>query len=153
MGWKAGAVVMIADFSKGTLAAGVGLAAGGRVGAYVLGIAAVLGHVFPVTRRFKGGKGVATASGALVVLFPSIVAGLAVLWFVLARVLKRASVASIVCTLAFLVLAIAAGYDWIEVAVLGALAVVIVGRHAANLRRLVRGEEPQLPTRHEEDAA
>ena len=53
----------------------------------------------------------------------------------------------------FLALAIAVGYDWREVAVLGALAVVIVGRHAANLRRLVRGEEPQLPTRHEEDAA
>lgn len=153
MGWKAGAVVMVADFLKGTLAAGVGLAAGGRVGAYALGIAAVLGHVFPVTRRFKGGKGVATASGALVVLFPWIVAGLAVVWFLLARVLKRASIASIVCTLAFPLLAIAGGYDWIEVAVLAGLAVVIVGRHAANLRRLVRGEEPQLPTRREEDAA
>ncbi len=153
MGWKAGAVVMVADFLKGTLAAGVGLAVGGRVGAYALGIAAVLGHMFPVTRRFRGGKGVATASGALVVLFPWIVAILAVVWFVLARVLKRASVASIVCTLAFLVLAIAADYDWIEVAVLAGLAVVIVGRHAANLRRLVRGEEPPLPTHREEDAA
>ena len=153
MGWKAGAVVMVADFLKGTLAAGVGLAVSGRVGAYALGIAAVLGHVFPVTRRFKGGKGVATASGALVVLFPWIVAILAVVWFVLARLLKRASVASIVCTLLFLVLAIVAGYEWIEVAVLAGLAVVIVGRHAANLRRLVRGEEPPLPTHREEDAA
>jgi acyl phosphate:glycerol-3-phosphate acyltransferase len=153
MGWKAGAVVMVGDFLKGTIAAGVGLAVGGRLAAYVLGIAAVLGHVFPVTRRFKGGKGVATASGALVVLFPWIVAGLAVVWFLLARVLKRASVASIVCTLLFLVLAVAAGYDWVEVAVLAGLAVVIVGRHAANVRRLVRGEEPQLPNRREEDAA
>jgi glycerol-3-phosphate acyltransferase PlsY len=153
MGWKAGAVVLVADFLKGTLAAGVGLALGGRAGAYALGIAAVLGHVLPATRRFKGGKGVATTSGALVVLFPWIVAGLAVLWFVLARILKRASVASLVCTVAFPLLAIAGGYDWIEVAVLAGLAVVIVGRHAANLRRLVRGEEPELPKPHEEDAA
>lgn len=153
MGWKAGAVVMLADFLKGTLAAGVGLAVGGRGGAYALGIAAVLGHMLPVTRRFKGGKGVATASGALVVLFPWIVAGLAVVWFVLARLLKRASIASLVCSLAFPILAIAGGYDWIEVAVLAGLALVIVGRHTANLRRLVRGEEHELPTRHEEDAA
>jgi glycerol-3-phosphate acyltransferase PlsY len=153
MGWKAGAVVMAGDFLKGTLAAGVGLAVGGRLAAYVLGIAAVLGHVFPVTRRFKGGKGVATASGALAVLFPWIVAGLAVVWFLLARVLKRASIASIACTLLFVVLAIVGGYDWIEVVVLAGLAVVIVGRHAANVRRLVRGEEPRLPTRGEEDAA
>jgi len=152
MGWKAGAVVMVADFLKGTLAAGVGLAVSGRVGAYALGIAAVLGHVFPVTRRFKGGKGVATASGALVVLFPWIVAGLAVVFFLLARVLKRASVASLVCTVAFPLLAIVGGYDWIEVAVLAVLAVAIVGRHAANLRRLVRGAEPTLPTRREEGA-
>ncbi len=153
MGWKAGAVVMAGDFLKGTIAAGVGLALGGRLGAYALGIAAVLGHMFPATRRFKGGKGVATASGALVVLFPWIVAGLAVVWFVVARVLKRASVASIVCTVLFLVLAIVGGYDWIEIAVLAGLGVVILGRHTANLRRLVRGEEPQLPTRREEDAA
>jgi len=153
MGWKAGAVVMLADFLKGTLAAGAGLAVGGRGGAYALGIAAVLGHMLPVTRRFKGGKGVATASGALVVLFPWIVAGLAVVWFVLARLLKRASIASLVCSLAFPILAIAGGYDWIEVAVLAGLALVIVGRHTANLRRLVRGEEHELPTRHEEDAA
>ncbi len=153
MGWKAGAVVMAGDFLKGTIAAGVGLAVGGRIGAYALGIAAILGHVFPVTRRFKGGKGVATASGALVVLFPWIVAGLAVVWFLLARVLKRASVASIVCTVLFVVLAIVGGYDWVEIAVLAGLGVVILARHAANLRRLVRGEEPQLPTRREEDAA
>jgi glycerol-3-phosphate acyltransferase PlsY len=151
MGWKAGAVVFAGDFLKGTLAAGVGLAVGGRVGAYALGVAAILGHVFPATRRFRGGKGVATASGALVVLFPWIVAVLAVLWFLVARVMKRASVASLVCTLVFLVLAIAAGYDWVEIAVLAGLAVVIVGRHAANLRRIVRGEEPTLPKR-EEDA-
>jgi glycerol-3-phosphate acyltransferase PlsY len=109
--------------------------------------------MFPATRRFKGGKGVATASGALVVLFPWIVAGLAVVWFLLARVLKRASVASIFCTLLFVVLAIIGGYDWIEIAVLGGLGVVILGRHTANVRRLVRGEEPQLPTRRGEDAA
>ena len=68
-------VVLAADFAKGALASGVGLAVAGRGGAFALGIAAVLGHMFPVTRRFKGGKGVATAGGMLVVLYPVIVVG------------------------------------------------------------------------------
>ena len=63
------------DFAKGALAAGVGLAVDGRPGAFVLGVAAVVGHTFPLYR--KGGKGVAAAGGMLVVLFPLIVVGLA----------------------------------------------------------------------------
>lgn len=152
MGWKAGAVVLIADFAKGAAAAGVGLATGGRVGALVLGLAAIAGHVAPVTRRFKGGKGVATAGGALVVLFPLIIAGLALVWLVIARVLHRASIASLLCTVAFPALAWLAGYSTPEVSVLAALALVIVARHGANLARLVRGTEPTLPS-GEADAA
>ena len=48
--------------------------------------------MFPVTRRFKGGKGVATAGGMLLVLYPVIVLILGVVWFLVARVLKLASV-------------------------------------------------------------
>src|SRR6478609_7976883 len=70
MGWKAGLVVLLADFAKGAIASGVGLAVAGRGGAFTLGIAAVVGHMFPVTRRLKGGKGVATAGGMLIVLYP-----------------------------------------------------------------------------------
>ena len=97
MGWKAGLVVLLADFAKGAIASGVGLAVAGRGGAFALGIAAVVGHMFPVTRRFKGGKGVATAGGMLIVLYPWIVLVLAVVWFLVARVLKLASVASLLC--------------------------------------------------------
>jgi glycerol-3-phosphate acyltransferase PlsY len=153
MGWRAGAVVFVADFAKGVIAAGVGLAVGGRTGAYALGIAAIVGHMLPVTRRFRGGKGVATASGALAVLFPWLVAGLAVVWFVVARLLKRASIASILCTALVPVAAAIGGYDPVEVAVLAVLAVLVIARHAANLRRLLRGEEPRLNQHREEDAA
>ena len=77
MGWKAGLLVLAGDFAKGAIASGVGLAVAGRGGGFALGIAAVIGHMFPVTRRFKGGKGVATAGGMLVVLYPVIVLVLA----------------------------------------------------------------------------
>src|SRR6185312_6241834 len=62
---------------------------GWRAGAFVLGLAAIVGHTFPLYR--KGGKGVATAAGALIVLYPLIVLGLAVVWFVVARLLHKAS--------------------------------------------------------------
>lgn len=144
MGWRAGIVVLVLDFAKGAVGAGAGLAVGGRGGAWVLGVAAVLGHVWPATRRFRGGKGVATAGGALVVLYPLVVAVLAVEWLIVARLLKRASIASLIAVVAFPVIVAVLGHPWPEVAALCALALLVLARHAANLRRLVSGEEPTL---------
>ncbi len=149
MGWKAGLAVLVADFGKGAIASGVGLALGGRGVAFALGIAAVIGHMFPVTRRFKGGKGVATAGGMLIVLYPWIVLVLAVVWFLVARVLKLASVGSLLCAVLFPVLVAVGGYGTAEVAVIAVLAVVVIARHAANLRRLFQGRE--LRTKETDD--
>jgi glycerol-3-phosphate acyltransferase PlsY len=141
MGWKAGLLVLLADFAKGAVASGVGLAVAGRPGAYALGIAAVVGHVLPVTRRFRGGKGVATGGGMLVVLFPWIVIGLMLMWFVVARVFKLASLASLLAAVLFPIAVAVAGYSWPEVVVIAAIAVLVVVRHLPNLRRLARGTE------------
>jgi len=141
MGWKAGLLVMAGDLAKGAIAAGVGLAVVGRGAAFVLGILAVLGHTYPVTRHFKGGKGVATAGGMLAVLYPLIVLALAVVWFVVARVLKLASVGSMVLAVLFPVAVALAGYAGWEIAVTSALAVLVLVRHLPNLRRLVKGQE------------
>src|SRR4051812_46130174 len=145
LGWKAGAVVLLADFAKGAIAAGAGMVIGGRAGACVLGVAAVIGHTLPLYR--KGGKGVATAGGALVVLYPLIVVGLGVFWFLVARVLHKASLASLMATILFPIAVFALGYDRWEVAVVTALAVLVVFRHAANIRRLFRREEIDLGVR------
>jgi glycerol-3-phosphate acyltransferase PlsY len=144
MGWKAGLLVMLADFAKGALAAGAGLALDGHAGAYLLGIAAVLGHMLPVTRRFKGGKGVATGGGVLVVVFPLIVGALLAVWILVARVLKRASIASLLIAVAFPVAVWLTGGSTLDIAMTSTLAVVVILRHASNLRRLVRGEEHTL---------
>ena len=77
MGWKAAAIVLALDMGKGALAAAVGLAIDGHRGAYILGVAAVAGHVFPITRNFKGGRGVATAAGVVAVIFPLVLGCLA----------------------------------------------------------------------------
>jgi acyl phosphate:glycerol-3-phosphate acyltransferase len=142
LGWKAGALVLLLDFAKGALAAGAGMVIGGRPGACVLGVAAVVGHTFPLYR--KGGKGVAAAGGALVVLYPLIVAGLAVVWFVVARLLHKASLASLLATILFPVAVAALRYDVWEIVAVAALALLVIVRHLGNIRRLLRRQEMDL---------
>jgi glycerol-3-phosphate acyltransferase PlsY len=141
LGWKAGLVVLLLDLGKGAGAAGVGAAIDGHRGAFILGVAAVIGHVFPATRRFKGGRGVATAAGVMAVIFPLETAVLAVVWFGIARGLRKASVASIVCAIAFPVIVAARDGSALDLAVTSGLAALVVARHLANVRRLVRGQE------------
>jgi len=144
LGWKAGTLVFALDAGKGALAAAVGLAIDGHRGAYILGGAAVIGHVWPVTRKFKGGKGVATGAGMMLVLFPVIVLILSVVWFLLVKLTGKASLASVTVVVAFPLMVLLAGHSWGDVAVIGSLALVVVVRHASNLRRLARGEEHGL---------
>jgi glycerol-3-phosphate acyltransferase PlsY len=143
-GWKAGLIVFVGDFAKGAVPSAVGLVIDGHRGAYLLGAAAVVGHVLPITFRFRGGRGVATAGGVLSVIFPLIALGLALLWFVIARGFKKASVASIVITVAFPVLVAVTGNSWGDILITSGLALVILARHVPNLRRLLRGEEHGL---------
>ena len=141
-GWKPGLVVLLADIAKGSIASAVGLILDGHRGAYILGLAAVVGHVAPVTRRFRGGRGVATAGGVLIVLYPLVGLAMAVLWFLLARVVvRKASVASIVASACFPVGVALTGNSWADVAITAALAAIVIFRHAPNLRRLLRGQE------------
>jgi acyl phosphate:glycerol-3-phosphate acyltransferase len=143
-GWKAGLIAFAGDFAKGAIPSAVGLVLDGHRGAYILGFAAVVGHVLPVTFRFRGGRGASTAGGVLAVIFPFIALGLAVLWFVIARVARKASVASIVGAIAFPVLVAVTGNSWGDILITSALALVVLSRHASNLRRLFRGEEHGL---------
>jgi glycerol-3-phosphate acyltransferase PlsY len=141
LGWKAGLVVLLLDIGKGAAAAGAGVVIDGHPGAFILGVAAVVGHVFPVTRRLKGGRGVATAAGVMAVIFPLEIGVLAVVWFAIARGLRKASVASIVCAIALPIIVAARDRSALDLAVTGGLAAFVVARHLANVRRLVQGQE------------
>ena len=77
-GRRAGAIALVGDLLKGAVPAAVGWAVGGHGLGVACGVAAVVGHVLPATRRFRGGKGVATAAGMAVVLFPAAAAVAAV---------------------------------------------------------------------------
>lgn len=143
-GRRAGAVVLVGDLVKGALASGIGLAAGGRGLGLACGAAAVLGHVLPVTRLRRGGKGVATAAGTVVVLFPWHALVMVAVWAVVVAVTRRASAASITAAASVPVAVAIAGHPAGYVLGVAVIAALVVVRHAANIRRLVRGEEPAI---------
>ena len=89
LGMRKGAYVYGLDAVKGAVATGLGLAIFGNAAAFWCAAAAVIGHVYPITRRFAGGKGVATASGAMLVVHPFISLGLLFLWAVLSKTTKK----------------------------------------------------------------
>ena len=99
LGAKWGALVFFLDALKGALPAVAGLALDSRPGAYILVSAAVLGHMFPATRHFQGGKGVATMAGAMPILHPIVSVVLLVVWLVVRKVTGKASVASLALTI------------------------------------------------------
>ncbi len=141
LGWRRGIWVFVLDAAKGSLAAGVGLLVGGRPGGYVLGAAAVIGHVFPLWSRLRGGKGVATGAGVFAVLSPVVFSVLGVVWFVVYRISKKASLASItIVTLAPIGVGLVRQELW-EVAATIALSALVMARHLGNIKRLVTRRE------------
>ena len=139
-----GLVVFAGDVVKGALPAAAGLLVGGHRLALAAGAAAVVGHCFPPQRRLRGGRGVATSVGLVAVVDPPVVAITAVLWFLVVRLSRRASPASLASALAAPVLAAALGRDATEVAGFALVAALVLVRHAPNLGRLARGGEGPL---------
>ena len=148
LGWKKGLVTLFADLSKGFLPV---LAAHlldlGNAAAAAAGLAAFAGHLYPVFLRFKGGKGVATATGVYLAAMPLgilVVVGVFVLVMLAAR---RVSLASLSAAVLAPVVAWTLSYPeevaWMSL-VIGFLVVV---RHRENIRRLMAGEEPRLELR------
>ena len=140
-GRKAGAMVLVVDLGKGVAATLLGWAVGGRTLALATGAAAVVGHVAPIGRRFRGGKGVATAGGMALVLWPVVSVVLATVFLVVAATLRIASVGSLAMAVGLPAGVALARGDAVEIAVAAGVAAVVIARHHENIGRLVRGEE------------
>jgi acyl phosphate:glycerol-3-phosphate acyltransferase len=144
LGWRAAMPVFLIDIAKGFVpafffpqwddspAATLALA---------YGAAAIVGHVFSIYVRFKGGKGVATSAGVLLALSPAAVGISLLIWGALVYATGYVSLASIVSAalLPFLIFMLdgATPVFWLSVA----LAAFVIFAHRANIKRLLRGEE------------
>lgn len=141
-GRRAGVLVLLIDLAKGALPAAIGVAVGGTLLGLACGAAAVLGHVAPVTRRFKGGKGVATASGMVIVVYPELSLAVGAVFVLTALVTRRVSVASLAMAVALPVVLALGGRPPEEVALAAGVSLCVIARHHENITRLRHGQEP-----------
>jgi glycerol-3-phosphate acyltransferase PlsY len=135
---------LILDALKGAAAVLIGATLLGPSGALVGGVASVLGHLYPVWLRFRGGKGVATGFGVLIAATP--LAGLlaGAVWLGMAATLRYSSAAALASfALAPVICAIVRAP--VQIILLAAiLGVLIWFRHGANISRLLSGAEPKI---------
>ena len=115
----------------------------GADAALVTAIGAVVGHVFPVWLKFKGGKGVATAIGVFLALSP-VMGGIAILtWLATAALSRTSSVGGIMSMIAAPIVALIQDQHRLAIAT-AFIAILVVARHADNIRRLIAGTEPKI---------
>ena len=147
-GVTAGVVVALLDVAKGALSVTVARYLSDQSGApAAAGLAAIVGHIYPVWLRFHGGKGVATACGVFSTLMPAAVVPALTVFAVTVWLTKYISLGSILATLVLPPIAyLEGGSGSVVVAALAASA-LIVFKHRSNFVRLRTGQERRLGTR------
>lgn len=142
MGKKAAVITLIIDVAKGAAAVGIGWLMAGEMGAMGCVLCVMLGHIWPIVYRFKGGKGIATSFGALLALDP-VIALIELAIVALATLIsKRMSVGSIAGLILLPAVAFFRMPQFIWISVI--MAVIMLIKHRANIVRLIHGEEPIL---------
>jgi glycerol-3-phosphate acyltransferase PlsY len=120
------------------------------VSAATAALFAVVGHMFPVWLKFRGGKGVATALGAFVIIAPKAVLVSAGLFILLVLVFRYVSLGSSAAVVAFPLLALALreyGSSYLALLLMALASLLIVAKHHANIRRLLAGTENRFGAR------
>jgi len=147
-GVRAGVLVAMLDIAKGaaSVVLAMRLSTDGSVPA-AAGFAAILGHIYPVWLRFRGGKGVATACGVFTVLTPLAALPAFAVFIVTAWATRYVSLGSVLATLILPPVAYATGYSTATLTAACAASVLILFRHRGNLARLRAGTERRLGAR------
>ncbi|CAH0344403.1 glycerol-3-phosphate 1-O-acyltransferase PlsY [Bacillus sp. CECT 9360] len=143
LGIKAGVIVAIADILKGTFACLLPLILSTTVNPILCGLLAILGHIFSVFARFKGGKAVATSTGVFLFLTPSGVFAGFVVFLLTLLISKYVSLSSMLASIALFI------YSLIfEDKVIIALSILISGSviilHRQNIQRILNGTENKI---------
>ena len=136
------ALTLLFDVVKGAAAALIG-GAWSVEAALAGGAAVVIGHMFPVWLGFRGGKGVATALGVLLVLAWKVALLAALVWLATATIFRYSSLAALVAAIAAAVLG-AVLVDPARAVLIALIAVLVILRHHDNIRRLLAGSESRI---------
>lgn len=149
-----GVTVFVLDFSKGLISAGVLPVLLQKIVPYeqfpvglvsiFLGTAAIIGHIWTVFLRFKGGKGVAATAGVIAGISPIVLLGWAIIWAATFSISRYVSLASIISTMFLPVFALITGQDMYFVIFCAVMALVGIYAHRSNIKRLVMGTENKV---------
>ena len=137
-------VVYLADLLKGLLPSLVGILVGDATAAGLVGFGAVIGHCYPIFHRFRGGKGVATASGVVLALSPVVMILMVAVYAILLAITRISAIGSLTTVLVAIPGLLLAGVDSGAVGWYAATALLILYRHRSNLARLRTGTENRI---------
>lgn len=143
LGVKAGMVVSIADVLKGTLAASLPLMLDAGIHSLLVGIFAVIGHMYPIFAGFRGGKAVATSGGVLLAYVPVLFLFMLVFFFLSLYITKYVSLSSILAGIAAFIYSLFT-QDLPLILVVAVLATFVIYRHRANIERIRNKTEPKI---------
>ncbi|WP_296897097.1 glycerol-3-phosphate 1-O-acyltransferase PlsY [uncultured Megamonas sp.] len=144
-----GFVIFLADLIKGMLGVYLGMALVGTSTAMILGgILAIVGHSASIFLKLKGGKGVATGLGVLIMLMPKVSITVFFIWLIIVVLSKYVSLGSIVAAAFVPILAYAFDMS-IEFVIFGIVAAIfVIYRHKTNIVRLLNGNENKIKAGH-----
>ena len=138
------AATLLLDGLKGAVAVIVFLGIFDNRLAAAAGLAAIIGHMFPIWLRFRGGKGVATGLGVLIAIAWPIGLAACATWAIVAALLRYSSLAALTAFLLSPLYAWLLTHDRVLILLSAAIAILVWLRHHANIRRLATGQEPKI---------
>ncbi|WP_101843989.1 glycerol-3-phosphate 1-O-acyltransferase PlsY [Halobacillus sp. Marseille-P3879] len=143
LGLKAGLIVTSADILKGTLATVLPLLFSADVITLVIGIFAVIGHMYPVFAGFKGGKAVATSGGVILGVNPIVFAIILGTFFLLLYFTKYVSLSSMVTGIVSFIVTLLLGEYGLSI-VTAIMTIFVIYRHRTNIKRIMNKTEPKI---------
>ncbi|WP_079509079.1 glycerol-3-phosphate 1-O-acyltransferase PlsY [Mesobacillus jeotgali] len=143
LGVKAGMAVSIADVLKGTLAASLPLLLDADIHSLLVGIFAVIGHMYPIFAGFRGGKAVATSGGVLLAYVPVLFLFMLIFFFISLYTTKYVSLSSILTGIAAFIYSLFT-QDLPLIIVVAVLATFVIYRHRENIKRIRNKTEPKI---------
>ncbi len=142
LGRKAAIATLAIDVLKGVAAVLLGRYVGGQDLAMICGLAAFVGHIWPILFGFRGGKGIATAFGVMVTILPMIGILEAVVFVGMILITKRVSAGSVAAAVTFPFVTYYFIHDYVLITVV--MAAIALYKHRLNIVRLVKGQEPKV---------
>ena len=144
-GKKAALITLIGDIAKSALSCLIGALVLGQTGAFLAGLAATLGHMWPVWFRFKGGKGVLSLATVILVCSPKVFLICFTVFFIIVAFSKYISLGSVVCALLMpIVLSRFIGMQNLVIIPMIVVCLLIVWKHRSNIKRLREGKESKV---------